>query len=116
MAVTYAITNVAKGKWGNKQRHVWDISVTGTYTAGGDVITLPNFRDINAQLARVEEVYFSNGLPTDGTVAYPATYIFSSGKIKFWETGAAINTGLADKGAGESLSTTTFRMTVISKY
>lgn len=115
MAVTFALTKVASGKWGNKTRYVYDVSATSTYTTGGDVITFPHFRDITNQIARVEEIYFDNGLPSDGTVAYPATYVFASGKIKFWETGAAINTGLAEKGSGESMSTTTFRVTVISR-
>lgn len=116
MAVTHALTLVAKNKWGNKQRHLYDVSSTGTYTTGGDVITFPHFRDLANQLARVEEVNFVNGLPSDGTVAYPGTYVKASGKIKFWETGAAVNTGLAEKGSGESVSTTTFTITVISKY
>lgn len=115
MAVTFALTFVSRSKWGNKQRVVYDVSATSTYTSGGDVITFPHFRDITNQIARVEEFNVSSGLPSDGTLAYPLTYVFSSGKIKFWETGAA-NAGFAEKGAGESLSTTTFRVAVISKY
>lgn len=116
MAVTFALTKVTAGKWGNKHRVVYDVSATGTYSAAGDVITFPHFRDITNQIARVEEVNVVNGQPHDGTVAYPITYVFASGKIRFWETGAVVNTGLADKGAGESVSTTTFRLSVISRY
>lgn len=113
MAVTSALTKVSQSKWGNKVRIVYDVSMTGTYTTGGDVMLIPHFRDITNQIARLEELHVQ-GTPTDGTVGYPITYVLSSGKVKFWESTAAA--GHAEKGAAESVSTTTFRMTVIARY
>jgi hypothetical protein len=106
MAATYTGAKVpgADTVFGNKRRRVRDITMSGTYTTGGDAIPASVFG-----LKTLDEVNI-HGTPTDGTVAYPATYIYSSGKLKLFETGTAA-AGSAEKGSGESLTGITFRAT-----
>lgn len=107
MAVTFTAARVpgANSTFGNKRRRVVDITCAGTYTTGGDTL------DTRALfgLAQVDEIVI-HGLPSDGTVAYPATFLYATGKLKFWETGTG-GAGSAEKGSGESLASVTFRAT-----
>jgi hypothetical protein len=91
--------------YGNKKRRVRDITVSGTYTTGGDTIDPVALFGLRSM-----DEFNIHGVPTDGTLAYPASYIPSTGKLKFWETGTAA-AGSAEKGSGESLAGITFRVT-----
>ena len=100
MAATYTATKLSPnpddtvGK--NKYRYR-TVTFAGTYTTGGDAVTPALFG--LSQLVLVEPI----GTATDGTLAYDATYIQSSKKIKLWETGTG-GAGSAEKGNGESLT------------
>lgn len=107
MAVTFTPARVvgANTTFGNKRRRVVDITCSGTYTTGGDTF------DPRALfgLAQVDEVVI-HGVPTDGTLAYFATFLYATNKLKFFETGTG-GAGSAEKGSGESLASVTFRAT-----
>lgn len=106
MAVTFTPARVtgADTVVGNKRRRVRDITCSGTYTTGGDTLSPSLFG-----LKSFDEVNIHN-TPTDGTLAYPATFVYSTGKVKFWETGSA-GAGSAEKGSGESMASVVFRVT-----
>ena len=106
MAATYALSKITGYTNGNKKVRVYDVTVSGTYTTGGDALTPAalGFR-------KVEEFKVHNGA-TDGTVQYPVDYVYSSNKVKLFESGGAAGTAAAEKGSAESLTGVTFRVTV----
>jgi hypothetical protein len=95
-------------KLGNRKRVVRDITLSGTYTTGGDPL-LPSVFGLKV----IDELNVHCGSATDGTVQYPCSYIYSSNKLKLWESGGAAGTAAAEKGSGESLTGIVFRATAI---
>lgn len=110
MSATYTLTRPTPNPdytEGPRKRRVRDVALSGTYTTGGDALLASAFG-----LRRIDELLVHTNA-TDGTLAYPCVYIYSSGKLKLFETSASASTGLDEKGSGESLTGITVRVTVI---
>lgn len=109
MAATYTAAKLSPAvddAWGKHKVRGRKITFAGTYTTGGDAIT--------ASLFGLSQVLYviPLGPATDGTLAYDATYIPSSKKIKLWETGTGA-AGSAEKGSAESLTSITLDVLAI---
>src|SRR5689334_25160470 len=104
MAATYAYALVTRYADANKRVRVFDVTVSGTYTTGGDAMAFP-------EVGTPQEVIVHNGA-SDGTVQYPVSFDYSTKKLKLWESGGTAGTAAAEKGSGESLTGITFRVTV----
>lgn len=111
MAATYTLaarmSPSPDRKEGNRRRVVRDITLSGTYTTGGDAL-LPSVFGMK----KIEEFIVHGSGATDGTLLYTVYYIYSSNKLQLFETGSAA-AGSAEKGSGESLTGITFRATVV---
>lgn len=107
MAATYTLTKVSAYSEANKRVRVYDVALSGTYTTGGDALTAAALG-----LKVVEEFIVHSSGASDGTVQYPVHYIYSSNKLKLWESGGAAGTAAAEKGSGESLTGISLRVTV----
>lgn len=116
MAATYTAARISASptinlddQWGKFKVRARTITFAGTYTTGGDAI--PTTLNSNLGVKNLIAI-LPLGPATDGTVAYDATFIRSSGKVKLWESGAA-NAGSAEKGSGESLTGVTLDCLVL---
>lgn len=107
MAATYTLTKVAFYVSGNKDVRVWDVALSGTYTAGGDALTPSQLG-----LKRLEQ-FIPHGGADDGTVQYPVSYSYSTNKLKLYESGGVAGTAAAEKAAGEALTNIQFRVTAV---
>lgn len=107
MAATYTPVRVTSYVVGNKRRRVFDVTLSGTYTTGGDALTP------TALGLKVIEEFIPHGGASDGTVQYPIHYVYSSNKVKLFESGGAAGTAAAEKGSGESLTGIVFRVSVV---
>jgi len=116
MAATYTAARIVASPglnlddtWGKFKVRARTITFAGTYTTGGDAVPVT----LNSNLGVKNLVaILPLGPATDGTLAYGATFIRSSGKIKLWETGSAA-AGSAEKGSGESLTGITLDCLVV---
>ena len=109
MAATYTAARLAPAvddTWGKYKVRGRKITFAGTYVTGGDAVT-PGLFGLSQILALIPL-----GPATDGTLAYDATYVQSSKKIKLWETGTG-GAGSAEKGNGESLTSITLDVLAI---
>lgn len=109
MAATYTAAKLSPAvddTWGKYKVRGRTVTFAGTYTTGGDAVT-PGLFGLTQLIAVIPL-----GPATDGTLAYDATYIQSSKKIKLWETGTG-GAGSAEKGSGESLTSITLGVLAI---
>jgi hypothetical protein len=100
MALTFAVTDLTRDVTASKRVHRGTITATGTNTAGGDAIT-----PAALGLSLIESLKLT---PSDnGTLAFQAKWIKSTGKIKFFGTNAVPGAAVGDPEvtAGTTLST-----------
>lgn len=100
MAVTFAVTNLLRDVTGSKREHRGTITATGTNTAGGDAVTPQQFGLTVLESLQLSPQY-------NGTLAFQARYVPSTGKIIFFGTNAAPGAAVADPEvtAGTTVST-----------
>ena len=106
MAATFAVTDLVRNVTGNQRSHTGLITVTGTPTADGDVIT-----PAAVGLSRIENFFpdstvDSTSSPTGSVVP---RWQKTTGKITFWGDAAVAGAGALSEEVAASLTGHTFR-------
>lgn len=103
MALTFAASSTTRTVAGNKRVVRGILTPTGTNTAGGDAISA-------ATLGLHTLEHLGLDLASDGTTAFKARYVKSSGKIKFFGVDAIPGAAVDDPEVTAGTTLTDFAM------
>lgn len=104
------VTGVSDEVMGASRRHVRTVTITATPGAGGDTIT-----PAQVGLKRIDEVIAHGAFIATGggASAVVPSWNYATGKLQFYEGGAAVDTPLDEADGTPSLANFTGRLTFI---